>query len=88
MFSDGIKAFVSSSPYGDGWMHIAGRMSAYIRFPIPRLLEAFNRAEGLDGKSNRWGGGETIGGAPRIGGSKLPPEEVAKIVEETLKVGK
>ena len=85
MFSDGIRAFVSSTPYGtDGrWMHIIGRMSEYIDFPIINLLEAMNEAEGLTG-ADRWGGGGTIGGAPRIAGSKLSPPEVATIVRSVL----
>lgn len=85
MFSDGIRAFVSSSPYGNEgrWMHILGRMSEYIDFPVIKLLEAMNEAEGLQG-ADRWGGGSTIGGAPRIEGSKLSPPEVAAIVRSVL----
>jgi hypothetical protein len=85
MFSDGVRAFVSSSPYGNEgrWMHIIGRMSEYIDFPVIKLLEALNRAEGLTG-ADRWGGGDTIGGSPRISGSKLTPPEVAAVVRSVL----
>jgi hypothetical protein len=87
MFSDGIRAFVSSTPYGDGrWMHIIGRMSAYEQYPVPKILDAMNKAEGITG-ANRWGGGQTIGGAPRIGGSALDPKQVAEIIEDVVKAG-
>lgn len=85
MFSDGIRAFLSSTAYGEGrWMHIVGRMSTYERFPVPAILAALNEAEGLTTSDNRWGGGETIGGAPRNGGSTLEPDVVIDIVREVL----
>lgn len=85
MFSDGIRAFVSSSPRPDGkWMHIVGRMSDYIEFPVVAILQALNVAEGLTEVADRWGGGDTIGGTPRIGGSRFTPDEVAEIVKAVL----
>jgi hypothetical protein len=84
MFADGIRAFVSSSRYGDQWMHIIGRMSDYIDFPVLEILHALNEAEGLLDSDNRWGGGNTIGGSPRIRGSRLGPQEVAVVVREVL----
>lgn len=85
MFSDGLRAFVSCAPRPDGkWAHVVGRMSDYIDFPVPSILDALNQAEGLTGVADRWGGGETIGGSPRIAGSKLTPDEVAEVVRAVM----
>lgn len=85
MFADGIRAFVTCADReGGGWNYIVGRMSDYIPFPVPQILLAMDEAEGLSGKANHWGGGATIGGSPRIGGSKLPPEDVIKIVTDIM----
>lgn len=85
MFSDGITAFVSSSPRSDGnWSHVVGRISHYINFPVLEILDALNIAESLADNPDRWGGGETIGGSPRIAGSGLPPKEVAKVIKSIM----
>lgn len=82
VFGSGIKAFVASSDYGPHrWMHVIGRSSEYIPFPVPDLLDALNRAEA---GPHTWGGGATIGGAPRTGGSRLSPEEVAQVINAHL----
>jgi hypothetical protein len=79
VFSDGIRAYVSVRPRPDGhWTYTVGRMSPFIPFDVPAILEALNRAEGQP--SERWGGGNTIGGSPRVHGSRLMPDEVAQIV--------
>lgn len=86
MFSDGIRAFVSSSVRPDGnWMHIVGRMSDYIDFPVVPILNAMNKYEGLTEVADRWGGGDTIGGSPRIAGSKSTPAQVAEVVREVVR---
>lgn len=85
MFADGIRAFVASAPRDDGrWSHVVGRMSTYIRFPVLKIVAAMNEAEGLVSAVNRWGCATTIGGSPRIGGSRLSPDEVRVIVREVL----
>ena len=89
MFSDGIRAFLSSMQLGNGrWTHVVGRMSVYEHaFRIPEILEACNVAE--DSVAERlsgdcWGGGDTIGGSPRIGGSALDPVAVIGIIRGVL----
>lgn len=80
MFADGVYAYVSVRDRPDGsYTYTVGRMSPFIRFNIPDILAALNKAEGLTG-GDRWGGGDTIGGSPRVAGSKLPPDEVSRIV--------
>lgn len=83
-FADGIRAYVVSRERSDSrWAHTVGRMSPFISFPVPRILTALNKAEGIT-TNDRWGGGNTIGGSPRAGGSKLTPPEVEQIITEIL----
>lgn len=85
MYSDGIRAFLSSTQRPDGkWSYVVGRMSEYIDFPIPKILQALNEAEGLVLSADRWGGGDTIGGSPRIAGSSLSPNQVVEIINQGL----
>jgi hypothetical protein len=79
-YYDGAKAFVTVRDRGDGrYVYAIGRMSPFIRFDIARIFDSLNEAEGIVG-SDRWGGGDTIGGSPRVSGSALPPTEVERIV--------
>jgi hypothetical protein len=99
MFADGVRAFVSVRDRLDGgWTYSIGRMSDYIRFPLPALIKALDHAEakrlrdsmgdsafeGSDQFHDKWGGGSTIGGSPRVHGSHLPPDEVESIIERVL----
>jgi len=91
LFSDGIRAFVAVSKRPDGaWTYTLVKMSQFISgFDILEILEALNFAErqkrgvaALNG--DVWGGGNTIGGSPRVGGSVLTPSEVSAIIRETI----
>lgn len=84
MFDDKIKAFVAVRERPDGrYIYTVGRVSQYIPFDVPEILRALNKAEGRD-TLNNWGGGNTIGGSPRMSGSRLKPQEVAAIINEVL----
>jgi hypothetical protein len=58
-------------------------------FPLPVLYAALNAAEAEArgqalSHSGRWGGGSSIGGSPRDGGSVLAPDEVVAVIAQTL----
>lgn len=82
-FAKGLKKFVAFRERPDGKLVITvGRNSHYRRFPVGQILARLNEVEGLTRNRDRWGGGDLIGGSPRIAGTSLPIEEITKIVEE------
>jgi hypothetical protein len=93
MFSDGIRAFIAVSKRPNNtWTYTVCKMSQFIScFDIPKLYTSLNIAEcqkrgvtSLDG--DMWGGGNTIGGSPRVSGSVLAPSEVFDIVQMEIGV--
>jgi hypothetical protein len=85
MFADGIRAFVAVRERPDGrWTYTIGRMSPFVPFDVPGVLAALNEVEGTT--TDCWGGSNTVGGSPRVGGSKLSPSEVERVVSEFLGV--
>jgi hypothetical protein len=97
MFADGIQAYVAVRERGpERWAYTVGRMSGFIRFDCQRIFDACNVAEfdhsplkeGLlslgPATPDRWGGSEMVGGSPRVEGSRITPEDMAKIVEAAL----
>ncbi len=84
IFSDGIRAFVSVRQRPDNrTVFTFCRAADFVPFPIPAILEALNREEGCT--EDRFGGGDLVGGSPRVAGSALTVERVAEIVEEECK---
>jgi hypothetical protein len=83
VFADGIPAYVSVRQRPDGrWTYIIGRMSPFIPFDVPAILRALGQAEASGPDS--WGGGNMVGGSPRATGSRLPPAEVERIINDLL----
>lgn len=84
-FADGIYAYVSVRDRPDGrFTYTIGRMSPFIMFDVPKLINILNQHEETVESLDRWGGGDTIGGSPRVNGSKLTPETLEKIINENL----
>lgn len=85
-FSDGIRAYVAVRDRPDGrWTYTVGRMSPFVPFDVPAILAALDAAEGPGANaSDRWGGGNTIGGSPRVAGSKIPPADVTRIIDAII----
>lgn len=66
----------------NSYSYTIGKKSEFIDFPIPNILKKLNEKEA------GWGGGSTIGGAPRNSDgsrSKLTPEEVLDCVKSFLR---
>lgn len=84
MSQDGIRAFVTARqrPDGKSWTYNIGRASVFVPFDLPAIFSTLNTAEGLDAGKDKWGGGDTIGGSPRVKGSKLSPEKLIKIIDK------
>ena len=83
VFADGIPAYVSVRERPDGrWSYIVGRMSPFVPFDVPAILRALAEAEA--GGRDAWGGGNMVGGSPRVEGSRLPPAEVERLVNDVL----
>ena len=86
-FGDGVRAYVMVRPRaGNAWTYTVGRMSPFVPFDVPAILAALDAAEPEPRMpGDHWGGGNTIGGSPRVSGSRLSPSDVARIVEEVLR---
>lgn len=83
LMSSGIKAFVAVRQGKDNWAYSIGRISEYIDFDIENIMAKLNIAEGLTNYGDKWGGSALIGGSPRVKGSRLNPQEVINIINET-----
>lgn len=88
LHGDGIKAYVSvrERAHSPGtYTYTIGRLSPFIlSFDIPLMFEHLNAEEGLLNSPDRWGGGNTIGGSPRVAGSKLKPEQVLQVIRRVV----
>jgi hypothetical protein len=87
MSNDGIHAFASvrKRPDGKSWTYTIGRTSLFVPFDLSAIFRALNFAEGLSVAQDQWGGGDTIGGSPRVRGSELSPQKVANIINDVVK---
>jgi hypothetical protein len=86
LFSDGHKAYVSVRTRLDGkYTYTIGKL-AFAKFDIPKLINLLNTLEAQlrePVKLNEfWGGGNTIAGSPRVGGSVISPKEITKLINE------
>ena len=84
LYAQGIERIVTCRPQADGsFAYTVARRSDFVEgFEVPALLSALAAVE------PGWGGGSTIGGAPRHpdgSRSRLPPAKVFEIVEACLK---
>ena len=84
--SDGIRAFVAVRQRNDGKLACSvGRVSECIPFPIPQILKRLTLVENSP-TNESWGGGSTIGGSPRVSGSRLSVDEIFSVVEEETRI--
>lgn len=86
LYGQGMNAFISivaRRPDGK-FVYTVGRRSQYIRFPVRKLYDDFNKAEGLT-HENGWNGSDIIGGSSRLLGSQLTWEQLRDITQKRLK---
>lgn len=83
MFSRGMNAFLSIVAKKDdgSFVYSIGKKSKYIPLDLPAVYVELNKLENLS-REKGWGGSDIIGGAPRMGGSRLQPEQVFAIIEK------
>ena len=86
MSFDNIESFVSARKNGnDRYVYSIGKISPFVEFPIKTLYGLLNNAEGIEQENiDCWGGSDTIGGSPRIAGSRLTPKELESIINDFL----
>lgn len=83
MMSDGINAFVSVKPLKDNkFQYVIGKISPFVSFPVENIFQIFNNKEQCT--TDLWGGGDIIGGSPRVSGSNLLPKEIEEIINNLL----
>ncbi len=86
LFSQKIKAYVALVEHRKGrYAYTIGKMSPFVMFPVERIYEALNKAEGLSSADNCWGGSAIIGGSPRKTGSRLAPQRIQKVINDCIK---
>lgn len=75
----GIDVYVSLWDR-DGVLHATvGKTSPYAPYDLVRAFDELNRRE--DPARGAWGGGETIGGSPRRGGTGLDVEDIVAAID-------
>lgn len=84
MFRAGVRAFVAVSRMDNTnrFLYKMGRLSPFVRFPLPDIYAALNEAE--KNEADPWGGSDLVGGGPRRG-STLTPSQVESVVNLVLK---
>lgn len=86
IFGDGYQAYVSVRDRTNGrFTYTLGKV-AFFRLDMQTVYNNLNALEETLDSDDRWGGGNTTGGAPRVQGSKLLPEQVAKVINDNLNI--
>ena len=86
LFNHGMDAFISlvtTRPDGRSVWSI-GRRSQYIPFPVEKLYDDFNTAEGFT-RENGWNGSTIVGGSSRMNGSILTWQQLRDITDARLR---
>lgn len=82
MFAAGIRQFISIRELAGGrYAYVIGKMGPFQPTNLTELAAKLNDAEGISG-DDTWGGRSTIIGSPRVAGSGVDPDRLAKIVAQ------
>ncbi len=87
LLNSGTFAFITyRGESNGGHRYSLGKMSPFIDFPLQDLYKHYNEIEGISLEdTDKWGGGDTTGGSPRIRGSKMPAAQLASVTEQFIK---
>ncbi len=90
MIKEGIKAFALLVKENAGvYKYTLGKISDFVPIPLPKIYDFLNKFENIKlDDADRWGGSRTIGGSPRINGSKIPPEKLFELIKDYIKNSK
>lgn len=84
MFSDGIQTYISVRERSNNrWTYTIGKLSSFIPFNLSLIFDELNKID--SNGDDKWGGSNTVGGSPRVNGSKLNPKELQEIINSTLR---
>ena len=89
LYADGLNKAVAYNQAPDGsWVYTIGKKSEFVSgFPVGPHSQEGTVLHGLNAVEPGWGGGSTIGGAPRNADgsrSRLTPDEVFVLIEDLL----
>lgn len=75
LYAAGWTAFILGQPLDSGsWRYTYAKKSDFVPFDFSPLLRALHSLE------PGWGGASTIGGGPRVGGSRIAPRALAGLM--------
>lgn len=82
MYTSGIEAYIVHLGQRTDGKHdyVIGRRSVWVPFRLLKFYKALNLVDDAISENNRWGGSNTIGGSPRMTGSKFSPIELEAII--------
>ena len=85
LFAEKVRAYVSMvEKRKAAYAYTIGKMSPFVTFPLERIYDALNEAEGLSAEEHGWGGSTIIGGSPRKTGSRLSPQQVQQVINDCI----
>lgn len=87
MYDDGVRAYaalVAEKP-DSSFVYTLGRRAVWTPFDLAKIYKHLNRLEeNLVDSGNAWGGSDTVGGSPRMTGSRLSPERLQRAIDDIL----
>src|SRR3989344_1479745 len=86
MIRDGIKTFALLVRENAGvYKYTLGKISDFIPVLLPEIYDFLNKFENIKSDdTDKWVGSQTIGGSPRIRGSKIRPEELFELIKNYI----
>lgn len=91
MIRDGIKSFALLVKENENktYKYTLGKISDFIPLSLTEIYDFLNKLENIKpDDADRWGGSSTIGGSPRIKGSRIPSEKLFELIKNCIKNSK